>query len=262
MSHSHGKTKKAAPNLFHTLAWELKAALSKKGCPICRVVTENLERFYFWLLTQNYYEPGTIKELKSCYGLCNLHAWQLISSRQAFVIAVTYEYIVEDALGKINLALTRLADERWRSVPDKRKQREEEKVKKTLAPTGRCPACENVGETTRNNLAWLAEGLKEPEVFELYRRSEGLCFRHFLKAVQVCPREIFLKLADDQKARLEHLQTDLKEYIRKTNYLYAHEPKGKEQNSWTRAIDLLVGPYIAQATKWDRFNWPPVQPVP
>jgi len=37
------------------------------------------------------------------------------------------------------------------------------------------------------------------------------------------------------------LSTELKEYRRKHNYRYAHEPYGAEKDAWIRAIELFVG---------------------
>ena len=92
-----------------------------------------------------------------------------------------------------------------------------------------------------NPLAWLIDGLDEPQYKELYKRSHGLCLEHLLQAIEIGPPEVVKELLEDQAERLTALEWELNEFIRKHNYIYAHEPKGEEQTSWIRAMERLVG---------------------
>jgi hypothetical protein len=48
-------------------------------------------------------------------------------------------------------------------------------------------------------------------------------------------------LKDAFRGRLEGVQGELAEFIRKNDYRYANEPSGGERDSWLRALRALGG---------------------
>jgi hypothetical protein len=44
-----------------------------------------------------------------------------------------------------------------------------------------------------------------------------------------------------QQERMQALHDDLREFIRKQDYRFAHEPFGREANAWQRVVAMIVG---------------------
>lgn len=83
--------------------------------------------------------------------------------------------------------------------------------------------------------------LESPENENLYRGSDGLCWKHFTLAVARAGREVAVFLTEDLINRLETLEGQFGEYFRKRDYRFAHEPKGEEQQAWLKALEILMG---------------------
>lgn len=54
-------------------------------------------------------------------------------------------------------------------------------------------------------------------------------------------KNLFQNLMAAQKAVLERLQADLREFIRKNDYRYIKEGFGEEGDAWRRAIEAISG---------------------
>ncbi len=55
----------------------LKSAFKKDGCPICRLLREQEERYFFNLLYENVNDGPTRGLIIDSMGLCSYHAWEL-----------------------------------------------------------------------------------------------------------------------------------------------------------------------------------------
>jgi len=86
------------------------------------------------------------------------------------------------------------------------------------------------------------DGLSEEELRAAFEASGGLCVPHFIDAWQATrdshAHDYLMRV---QRATLSALLADLQELCRKFDYRFAHEPRGKEADSWTRAVRLLAG---------------------
>jgi len=91
-----------------------------------------------------------------------------------------------------------------------------------------CPLCRVLAGGERRDIASFArEGRFAPQAQGRFRRAGGYCRRHawLLHAAR----------------RLAELADDLAKFDRKRDYCYRDEPKGKEQDSWTRTVALYGG---------------------
>ena len=77
---------------------------------------------------------------------------------------------------------------------------------------------------------------------EALRASEGLCLPHLRSALEQV-REIGAceQLLSIHRARLETLESELAEFIRKNDYRFKAEGFGKEGDAWLRAVGLIAG---------------------
>jgi len=79
-------------------------------------------------------------------------------------------------------------------------------------------------------------------MIEALAASEGLCFPHLRSALEkireaaACEQLLLI-----HRARLETLESELAEFIRKNDYRFKAEGFGKEGDAWLRAVGLIAG---------------------
>ncbi len=111
-----------------------------------------------------------------------------------------------------------------------------------LTPGSSCTACAMRMESENHYLAVLEELLEDTEFSQRYRRSAGLCLYHLQAAAgqwQSSASLALIKSTADGEVR--KLIAELREFQRKHDYQYRHEPRGQESTSPQRAIRFLVG---------------------
>jgi hypothetical protein len=94
----------------------------------------------------------------------------------------------------------------------------------------------------RDTLNTILDFIAELEFSEAFGRSAGLCLPHLTRALEVGKdRPDVVPLLSAHRARWEDLRWELDESVRKFDYRYADEAKGREGNSWSRALELFAG---------------------
>ncbi len=203
----------------------LRQGLSVGMCPLCRVA-HKADREYIWhFFDEGANEGAAIDRLRAACGFCSEHIEMLrrieiegLKSTLAIstLFADTFEGIVED--------LNALE-------PD--------------APFVRapCPACANRDDYVRKNVGYLLDQMATGTGYEEeFQRSPGLCFAHFelawALAASRADRQLLLTV---QRSSAGSLLDDLREHVRKHDDKYRHEQKGRERDSWQRAIFLSAG---------------------
>jgi hypothetical protein len=203
---------------------DLRAALSRPGCPICQVRSERLERFFFWFQNETYCVPAMVEELIQAGGFCATHT-RVLTNR--YVGTITAQYV---------LATVRVALERIQIDPPPHRKR-----RRAVMPSGICPACARAAEEDTVLIdAWI-EALAKPEFHEQVARSDGLCLPHLRRVIDQAPADSIAGFLQGQIEQLKRLEVELAEYLRKVDYRFANEPKGNEQTAWQRAWERLGG---------------------
>jgi len=105
-----------------------------------------------------------------------------------------------------------------------------------------CPVCDLWREQERLYLHVLLEDWQEPELAQAFAASSGLCWRHTLRLVEQGKQHAHLPaVLAAQQVRLQRLQEELHEFIRKLDYRLARQPYGREADAWRRIVTLYVG---------------------
>jgi hypothetical protein len=77
---------------------------------------------------------------------------------------------------------------------------------------------------------------------QAFAQSHGLCLPHTVRLVSYGKSHRDLaSVLRAQQAHLQRLHGELREFIRKQDYRFAHESYGSEADAWQRVIALLVG---------------------
>lgn len=91
-------------------------------------------------------------------------------------------------------------------------------------------------------MAVLLDHGEDDDIVHALTQSEGLCLPHIASLLQFDPSHRHLRaVLAAERACLERLHGDLKEFIRKQDYRYAHESYGREADAWQRAVACFVG---------------------
>jgi hypothetical protein len=203
----------------------LKQGLARGMCPLCRVA-HKLEGEYVWYFFDEYSGQGwALDEVRRSWGFCRVHADML---RRVEVdglrstLGISKVYL--DTLGGLGAVLDELD---LNHAPEH----------------GQCPGCAYRDEGVHQNARYLLDELSESERFlELFKKSPGLCMPHFELVWSVTgsndERRLILEV---QRRVVAEVAEDLREHIDKHDHRRKGEPKGKEYDSWLRAIRLTAG---------------------
>jgi hypothetical protein len=207
---------------------DLERFLAGPGCALCRYVAQSEHRYFDTLLYENVTEPATERRMRASQGLCARHLAALLGWRDALATAILYKPVLNDK--RRLLAQWRRGQARGAGRPDPR-----------LAAIGLdCPACEAEREGQRRAAEVLAGGLDGGALAEPWRRSDGLCWRHFV-AVRPLARAGRALLDQVQAERLDALAADVQAFIDSFDYRHQGERPPQVETSWRRLVAVLGG---------------------
>lgn len=232
---------------------DLKDALLQNACPLCWQMEDHTRRTIVHFLREGKGVDQVFVSLVRSFGLCQRHAWLLAQIEpKAFgdgmATATLYDWLMDHSLR--TLRWDRPADLRRRWWPFVRTENpvrhSAAALIEQLSPKGACHLCLQLGSYERV-LAWgiqlfLSQSRGDDAFRALYQKSWGLCLPHFRMTLSEVDDALALKiLVEVQRERMETISMELKEYLRKHDYRFAHEPYGPEGDAWVRVIALFTG---------------------
>jgi hypothetical protein len=208
------------------ISGELELAFEEEDCPICVLLDEAEERFFFWFALEGIGDGVTRDALLSRgETFCRRHARRLIkavkeSGRLLSASTIAHEFVEYILLGLVKDAHSRVAKRNRRG--------------RTLAD---CAACRSLDEREANLISIFIHNLTDPNFVEQYKRGSGLCLSHQAMAIAMAGSEKVKKsIVKIEEGKLQELSYTLEEAIRKSRVEFSHEPKGAEMNAWQRAL--------------------------
>jgi hypothetical protein len=228
--------------------YKLLEACREAGCPVCRLEQQGVERYLDNQFYENVNSPAWRDHLRVSHAFCHEHAWLAVNKRlgDALGFSIIYHDIVNNLLKLVSNERGSASPPRRRGsvlgqIPESLRDRVE-RVLSAFTPRKTCPVCERRAEITRNLLSALVEDLLTPEMREALQASEGLCLPHLRLALgYVRDHSAYEALITIHRAKLEHLKSELAEFIRKNDYQAIKEGFGSEGDAWLRAIGIVAG---------------------
>ena len=235
--------KKYTPHLGH---FSLVDACKEPGCPICSISRKTVTHYLSQVLADYVDAPELRAELCNSMGYCRDHAWSLseVERGNILTVALMYQDILEREAGKAldeirrpkrNGNLVRRFFKSGNAGGDSTQP---------LSPQAECPACALGRDVETNALESLLKALdkQDAEIQKALNDSDGICFPHLKRALEISTNQNALEiLIHNAQAKLAKIQNELKEFSRKHDYRFQHEPIGDEKYSWKRAINFIVG---------------------
>ncbi len=234
---------------------------------MCASVQDSVARYIHSLLYEFVNDTGFRGKLARSRGFCQEHAWQLQRMESSewgdgMGTAILHEQILGQWLQELDKASRILESSSrragWRKAwgrvlrlvgyagkhPDEAPALQ--RVARQHAATEPCPVCRIAAQAEEIYAFGLLEGISDAGFRKLYQASEGLCIPHLAQILGASEsgeghESELATLLDLERHKIAMLLDELKEYLRKHNYVYAHELKGNEQTSWIRAVRKAVG---------------------
>jgi hypothetical protein len=228
--------------------YDLSDALTQPGCPVCRLMARDTERYLDDLLWENVNDPDVRHSIRQAQGFCHEHAWQLDRAGASLGVAI----LMHDVLGSV---LKVMEGARFQALPALSLRRAQESLDPgqpaaatadlvaRLTAKAECPACIQARQTEEIYLGSLLDHLVgEDGLLAGYEGSDGLCLPHFRQALaRVRDQMTFDALLTAQRRIWGRLAGHLGEFIRHNDYRFRDKPLGDEGNAWLRAIASLTG---------------------
>jgi hypothetical protein len=218
----------------------LVQGLEQEGCFLCAAVIEHSERNLNSLFYEGNMNKEALEDLIATNGFCNGHAWRATFILSASAgLAVIYQPLLE----KLNAAAVRLL----KTLEESREPRlfsplHRQSARRLVSAEKICPVCEWNHTLEKHYLSDLLDFFNDATLAPKFAKSFGLCLPHLQMAVDGFPEHANLsRLLEIERKKFAALQMELVEFDRKRSYEFVKEPKGAEQTSWRRAVELFVG---------------------
>ncbi|MCL5676741.1 MAG: DUF6062 family protein [Firmicutes bacterium] len=243
----------------------LEDALKQPGCPVCRLGRSAAASYLDHLFYESVNDVSTRLLLDASNGFCSEHADEAARLGDVLGAGIIYEDLVArlgDVLGAgiiyedlVRSTLAKLS--RWLATAPRRTSRRWRRwaqgaagtrlaaaTRRTdalsLRPSGPCPACTSRDAAEERSMWGLLKYMEE--LRQALQASDGLCLPHLAGCLEQEGLEAEkAELVAMEKVKLEALQADLQELIRKFDYRFSHEPKGREAGSWRQAMAKISG---------------------
>lgn len=218
----------------------LSKAFARGGCAICNAVHAAERKSIHSFLYEGMMFPSVRQEFLAGGGFCLRHFWMAKEIEDeawqtgGFGLAILCEDLAR--LASSGLAAVKAVSPSPRSSLFRRSEPQ------AFVPGQNCMFCQD-NRLKAQFLGEALEELSEEEEFAIPLAANGLCIPHGQVALQIwkdpAKRD---RLFSQLEAHLTELGNDLREFIRKHDYQYRHEPNGPEQDSVLRSMRLFVGP--------------------
>jgi hypothetical protein len=230
--------KKYEPQGLAPLQVELREAMGKWGCPLCRLSHKAEHAYIDSLNYERVLDLNTRDAIKASRGLCEHHSrmWQQLQG-SALGIAIVYRVTILDLLRDTNPETNPGNSSLFR------RRNTAQQTAERLGASGSCVACEIAQGVTDRFGSLLLKDLDDPAVQSLLVTSGGLCLPH-LRDVLVLPGggRRHDSLIQVHREAWQQLMGELDEFIRKNDYRFRDEAMtDAEGTSWSRSIDVIVG---------------------
>lgn len=163
----------------HTLFYDVRDALGKEGCPVCRLSLDSIAHSLDSLAYEQVNDPGLREQLRASRGFCPHHAWQFVHQPSSGLgVAIIYRDVLgevarileEGSAGGLLAGYRRKPALAWR-----------------LLPQASCPTCANLADGEGRYLSTLVDHLAEPDFADSYLAHDGLCLPHLERALGFRP---------------------------------------------------------------------------
>jgi hypothetical protein len=215
--------------------YQLLETFPQRGCVICNLLRDDVAHFLGALLYEFVVDKDVHQRIRASRGLCGEHGTQFARLGNALNIAVIYEAALAEVLKIMAHATSNSAN--WQRLFG---QHPQANLLEALQPTQPCAACELQTQSAARYIGALSAALDNATLQAAFRASDGLCLTHFQATLRQTSDPTRAKiLVDLQTALWRQLQTELREFIRKSEFEVNEPMTDAERESWRRTVARL-----------------------
>lgn len=198
----------------HSAFFNLKEALERPGCPVCKLQAYWTEKQIETILYESVNDKFFRSRLAKTEGFCATHAWRIADFNSSLGSAILFR----DRLDRLT-------------------QRLETKKIKRMKGLQPCLLCQNEAEAEKRYLQVLAGAFADPAFQEQFAASSGLCFPHLEAVLPMLSSSRRSELLSIQREKYSRLSQELEAYIAKFDYRSQDRNCSEEEkNRWKEAI--------------------------
>jgi len=215
----------------HIVYYEMiEAFRTARTCPLCFLEERDAHRYMENLLYEKVNSVALRGKLIRSRGFCRRHAHMLLEFGNGLGTAILYRDQVRAFLDFLKDRTKPTARITKRTIPE------------SWSHDSLCPACTALARMRQVYLNTFLEWINDDNFRAALEQSNGLCVPHLLLILRKTRDPSLHKyLIAEHIEKYSALLKELNEYIRKTDYRYKHEKRGREKDAWKRAVNLLAG---------------------
>jgi len=210
-------------------------------CLVCSNLILSERHSIHSFLYEGMMSPDVRQDFLKGGGFCLRHFWEAkrIEERCWPAGGIGIALLCENLIRQYSVETTEyLDDKQRRSLSILRRSR---KRRDFRAPGFGCVFCQDNEEREQHLLQTIQELMEQPAWSKMLEEAP-LCLRHAVLALNVWQDALSQeRIREHFQAHLSQLTEDIEEFIRKSDWQYRNEPKGREQDAVFRAIEYLVG---------------------
>jgi len=239
---------------------DLKDAFQTEWCCLCYEMARATLKYMRYFVREGKADGQVWAGLLRSRGLCHRHALVMLRAEvseygDGLSTGTLYDWLLDDLLRTIQKEDPGAGQAAWRNIfrRDGEPIPAAQRLAERLTPSGPCQACVHLDEYEAS-AAWgfqrfVSPSRGEAEFRDGFEAAAPLCLPHFRAVLREAEDGGTLDyLVQAQARKLHDLSRELKEYLRKHNYQYSHEPMGREKDSWRRTLRAFVGQMPDEAT--------------
>jgi hypothetical protein len=174
------------------------AKLKEPSCWICAQLVREVDRGFFWFVSEQYYEGKVVDKMRLAHGFCPNHTRHFLATGARSVNVSVFSYLTWYVIERLNAAQHLLLQADSKQDPRGRCRQ----AAAVLRPQGACPMCQSLRQTEMIEVHALLDALVVQEVKESYEESPGLCIPHLRQAGYQAQWDSLAFLARDFQWRL------------------------------------------------------------
>jgi hypothetical protein len=229
-------------SLRDVIRHELIEALQRPGCALCHLAQQKNLRYIETLLDSAVIDVEQRDAWRDSKGFCSWHACMATDIPQSSSsLAILYDDVLDHEMQRLAALTAAMPAWRWRRQ-GRRFAKRVQRWLRTWDKASLCPICRLWHDREQLYMTVLLDAWHHPTLSAAFAQSSGLCLPHLVRLMaHNANHEHLPALVSAQQARLQTLQVELREFIRKQDYRFAREAYGSEADAWQRVVALFVG---------------------
>lgn len=203
-----------------TVWHELYDRMETNVCPICYLIITRIESFMESILYEGVNDPSVRELICAAEGLCNAHAYQLLSHGDPLGHSIIYSDVLNRIIEKIDIIR-----------------------EPAISNRDKCFFCQSVVHSESTYVKSFADALSDELFRNRYSENGILCVHHYkavLNKIKDTTIQNFLKQTTIHKYR--GLVNTLNEIKRKNDYRNTDEAwTSDEKDAWKKVVAIING---------------------